>query len=92
MNQAARIVARTTTTSKGQTTIPKSIRDALGIADGTPLDWELADGKLTVAPRTHRLVDLAGILGDPLGRPVTVDEMHKAVLDEAAERFRRTRG
>lgn len=91
MGQHARISARTTTTSKGQTTIPKPIRDALGIQDGTPLDWELIDGKLTVAARTHRLVDLAGILGNPLGRPVTVEEMRDAVLDEAAERFRRAR-
>jgi hypothetical protein len=28
-------------------------------------------------------------LGNPLGRPVSVEEMHDAVLDEAAERFRR---
>ena len=41
--------------------------------------------------RTRRLVDFAGILGNPLGRPVTVDEMHEAVLDEAAERYRRTK-
>jgi len=48
-------------------------------------------GMAFLETRTRRLVDFAGILGNPLGRPVTVDEMHEAVLDEAAERYRRTK-
>jgi AbrB family looped-hinge helix DNA binding protein len=90
MNEHVRVQATSTTTSKGQTTIPKQVRDALGIKDGTPLDWDLKDGELRVRARTRRLVDLAGILGNPLGRAVSVEEMNEAVLDEAAEQYRRT--
>ena len=31
---------------KGQVTIPKSVRDKLGIAPGTVLDFEAANGKI----------------------------------------------
>lgn len=90
MNEHVRIGGQSTTTVKGQTTIPKQIRDAMGIADGTTLNWELEDGVLRVRPKTKRLQDFAGILGPPPnGRTVSVEEMNEAVLDEAASRFRR---
>lgn len=89
MNKHVRIAGTTTTTSKGQVTIPKPIRDALGIKDGTPVDWELKDGELRVRARTHRLIDFAGMLGSPLGRAASVEEMNEAVLNEAAARHRR---
>jgi AbrB family looped-hinge helix DNA binding protein len=91
MNRHVRISGTSTTTSKGQVTIPKPIRDALGIKDGTPVDWDLDGDQLRVRARTRRLVDFAGILGNPLGRVVTVEEMRNAVLDEADERHRRVK-
>lgn len=90
MNKQVRISGTTTATSKGQVTIPKPIRSALGIKDGTPIDWELKDGELRVRARTHRLIDFAGAFGNPLGRTVSVEEMNEAVLDEAAELHRRS--
>ncbi|MBN9306108.1 MAG: hypothetical protein BGO82_00240 [Devosia sp. 67-54] len=89
MNKHVKLSGTSTATSKGQVTIPKPIRDALGIKDGTPVDWELDGDQLRVRARTRRLVDFAGIFGNPLGRAVTVEEMHDAVLDEADERQRR---
>lgn len=77
-------------TSKGQTTIPKQVRDALGIKEGTPLRWKLEHGVLTVRAKTKRLEDFAGMLGQPPnGRHVTIEQMNQDILDEAAERFRR---
>lgn len=35
-------------TEKGQVTIPKKIRDALGIEPGSEVDFELADGSAIV--------------------------------------------
>lgn len=90
MNEQVRIVGDSTATSKGQTTIPKPVRDALGIKDGTPLRWKLEGGVLTVSAKTKRLEDFAGMLGPPPnGLHVTVEEMNEAVLEEAADRFRR---
>lgn len=62
-----------------------------GIREGTELLWMVKNGVATVEPRAGRLIDHAGILGSPLGRTVTVEEMNQAVLDEAAERNARSR-
>ena len=90
MNKPDRLGFVSTVTSRGQTTVPKDIRDALGIEQGTELYWTVRDGQATIEPRTGRLADLAGILGNPLGRSVSVDEMNEAVLDEAAALYRRS--
>ena len=37
-----------TITSKGQTTVPKEIRDALDLDSGDKLTWEIHGGKVTV--------------------------------------------
>ena len=57
MNKHVKISGTSTATSKGQVTSPKRIRDALGIKDGTPVDWTYEDGELTVRAKTRRLED-----------------------------------
>ncbi|NDG75158.1 MAG: AbrB/MazE/SpoVT family DNA-binding domain-containing protein [Synechococcaceae bacterium WB8_1B_136] len=37
-----------TLTAKGQVTIPKAVRDALGLRKGDQLSWELEDGSVRV--------------------------------------------
>jgi len=39
----------TTITSKYQTTIPKSVRDAAGLSINDTLEWEIEDGKIIVS-------------------------------------------
>ncbi len=77
-------------TSKGQTTVPKEVRDFLGLEEGTQVEWVLdGEGKATVKPRKLRAVDLAGILGpSPVG-PLTVEEMNEGIAAAVADRFRR---
>ena len=90
MNKHVRISATSTATSKGQITIPKPIRDALHIKEGTPVDWQYVDGELKVKARTNQLVDFAGMLGPVSnGKVATIEDMHDAVLDEAADLHRR---
>jgi len=91
MNKLDPLRLKSTVTSRGQTTVPKELRDLLGIREGTELLWMVRDGVATVEARSGRLVDHAGLLGNPLGRTVTVEEMNQAVLDEAAERHERSR-
>ena|SRR6218665_2419091 len=94
MNVHARVAARSTLTSKGQTTVPKEIRDALGIAEGARIDWVLEDGRIavTATPPGKTISELAGILGKPpAGRAMTVREMDDALgeaLREDDERIR----
>lgn len=79
-------------TSKGQTTVPKEVRDFLGLEEGTQMEWILDDGKVTVKPRKLRAVDLAGILGPPPSGDthVTVEEMNEAIGDAIVESYERT--
>lgn len=37
-----------TLTSKGQVTVPKMVRDALGLRQGDTLQWDLEDGSVRV--------------------------------------------
>lgn len=77
-------------TSKGQTTVPKEVRDFLGLEEGTQVEWVLDDGKATVKPRKLRAVDLAGFLGpSPVG-PLTVEQMNEGIAEAVAERFKRS--
>ena len=39
---------RTAVTTKGQTTIPKPVRDALGVEPHDSVYWEIADGQVRV--------------------------------------------
>jgi AbrB family looped-hinge helix DNA binding protein len=38
-------------TSKGRTTVPKEIRDALDLHPGDQLDWKINDGRVTMKKR-----------------------------------------
>lgn len=90
MGYQEKLVSRSVATSKGQTTIPKSVRDALGIKDGTPLTWIVEDGSLRVVAKTLNAADLAGILGPPpSGVSLTIEEMNDAIGEAVAERHLR---
>ena len=65
-------------TSKGQVTVPKSIREALGIETGDRIEFVLrANGVVELLPRRGRLVDLAGMLGPAPHR--SVEQMDAAI-------------
>jgi AbrB family looped-hinge helix DNA binding protein len=44
------IRAQSVISTKGQTVIPKEIREALGLKEGQKLAWTLRGGKLTIFP------------------------------------------
>lgn len=62
----------TTVTAKGQVTIPKPLRDLLGIGPGSKVDFRRsADGSVLLVavdgrPRASRFVKLRGHAGDGL--------------------------
>jgi len=66
----------TTMSIKGQVTIPRDVRERLGLQAGDKIAWSLlSNGTVVVRPKTRRLVDLVGMLTRP-GQPgVTIDEM-----------------
>ncbi len=65
-----------TLTSKGQTTIPKEIRDSLGIKPGDRMTFTLMpDGTVVMRVKTRRAADLAGLLHKKGRKPVPVEQM-----------------
>lgn len=72
-------------TAKGQTTIPKAIRDRLRVAPGDRVDFVVqADGSVTVEPAAHGVTPLKGLLAAKRHRPVSVAAMHAAIRKRAA--------
>ncbi len=53
-------------TSKGQVTVPKAVRDALGIQEGDQLIFRV-EGNTAVVTRTPSLMELAGSVPVPPG-------------------------
>ncbi|HSV64745.1 MAG TPA: AbrB/MazE/SpoVT family DNA-binding domain-containing protein [Mycobacteriales bacterium] len=56
-----------TVTSKGQVTIPKQVREALGISAGDRVLFRVEGGRATLA-RTRELLDLAGSVSVPAAK------------------------
>lgn len=69
-------MAEATLTAKGQTTIPKEIRERLGLEPGDKLTFTtLSDGTVVMRAKTRQLLDLAGSLTRPGQPKVGMDEM-----------------
>jgi AbrB family looped-hinge helix DNA binding protein len=70
-------------TSKGQITIPKEVRDALGVDTGDRLEF-VATGKgvFEVVAASKDVRELKGMIDRPR-RPVSVEEMRRAVARRA---------
>lgn len=77
-----------TLTSKGQTTIPKDVRDRLNLKPGDELMYTIDHGRIIIRPRTGSIKDLKNILPRP-SRVVTLAEMDEAIAAGAVERARR---
>lgn len=77
----------TRVSEKGQTTIPKEIRDRLGIKPGDQVQWLEADGEVTVEKETPESTH--GIL---LADDVTEEERSEVAeeMDEYVKEKRRT--
>ncbi len=76
-------MASATITSKGQITIPKAIREVLGVAPGDRVTFvRHADGRIVVEPETVDVRSLRGLLRRD-GPPVSLAQMDEAIAEEA---------
>lgn len=70
-------MSESTITAKGQTTVPRQVRERLGAGPGTRLVWHvLPDGRLIVRAKTHSLIDLAGSLKSRQKKAVPIEDMN----------------
>lgn len=76
-------------TSKGQITVPKTVRERLNVGPGDYLVFrEEANGSIVVEAATSDVMSLAGSVSSKV-RGVTVEEMQDAVQQAAAARAKR---
>jgi|Deesub1362B_J571_1020462.scaffolds.fasta_scaffold00214_3 AbrB family looped-hinge helix DNA binding protein len=76
-------------TSKGQTTIPKEIREYLNLKSGDRVDFVIDEhGRVVLKPATLDVSELEGILYRPNRKAVSTEEMKKTIKD----RFRKKKG
>jgi antitoxin PrlF len=67
-----------TLTSKGQTTIPKEIRDGLGMQPGDRMTFTLMpDRTVVMRVKTKSVMDLAGRLRRKGRRPVAISRLSR---------------
>ena len=51
-----------TITSKGQTTVPKEVREALDLEAGDKLTWEVRGGRVAITTERPALYELEGFI------------------------------
>jgi AbrB family looped-hinge helix DNA binding protein len=67
-----------TLTSKGQTTIPKPIRDRLGMKAGDRMTFTLMpDGLVLMRVKNKSVLKLAGVLHRKGRRPVAIEQLSR---------------
>ena len=82
-------MSTSTLTRKGQTTIPKDVRERLALKPGDRIKFVVnADGSVTLVAVNLSLRQLRGILPRP-ERPTTVEEMNEAIAEAVVERYLR---
>lgn len=65
-----------TMTSRGRITLPKELRDQLGLVPGSRLAFSLlSDGSVVLRVKNRRLASLGGILTRPDQPSVSIDQM-----------------
>jgi AbrB family looped-hinge helix DNA binding protein len=79
-----------TVTSKGQITLPKTVRELLRVETGDQVDFFLNEhGEMIVRPVRLDITDLRGLLRRPRKRSVSVDAMNAAIVTHhSRKRFR----
>jgi antitoxin PrlF len=78
-------------TVKGQATIPKAIREYLGLKPGDRVKFFMhPNGTVVLLPKLP-VTALRGMLKSRRARPVTIEEMNKAIAAGATEGKVRTR-
>ena len=72
-----------TITSKGQTTLPKEVRKALGLRPGDKVRYVVLDGEVRIL-KVRSIAELAGMLARPDRAPVSLEDMDAAIAAGAA--------
>lgn len=77
-------------TSKGQITLPAEMRAKLKLGPGSRVNFEeRPDGSFVIRRKTGDIRELRGMLKYD-GPPVSLEDMDRAIAEEAVERYLRS--
>lgn len=87
-------MATSTMTTKGQVTIPRTVREQLGLREGVRLEFFVeADGTLRVRPLKASVSDLFGVLERQReSAPTSIEGMNDSIRQQLVEEDERIRG
>jgi AbrB family looped-hinge helix DNA binding protein len=81
-----RLMPVATMTSKGQVTVPASVRQTLGLGPGSKVQFiELPDGRYEFRAGTVPVQSLKGFFGPWAGPAITVEEINAGIAQRAAQ-------
>lgn len=73
-----------TITSKGQITIPKPVRQALGVDSGDRVEFvEIEKGQFAIVPANRSVHELNGLFRAKRSKPVSIEEMNSVIAKRA---------
>jgi len=79
-------MSTSTLTSKGQLTLPKAIRDELGLSPGDRVEFvKDGVGGYRLRPLRGDLTGVRALLAGRRATPATIEEMNAAIMAEAAK-------
>lgn len=74
-------------TDKGQITVPKAVRQALGLHPGDKLEFVIGENReVLFKPVANKVDDVFGKLHKPGRKPVSVKAMNAAIKQKMKER------
>jgi len=78
-------MAEATITSKGQVTIPKTVRDKLELEAGDRIEFVSTEQGFLVIPAKRDLRALRGLFKGRRAKPATIAEMKAAIAEMGSE-------
>ncbi len=82
-------MSTSTVTSKGQITLPRDVRQRLGLEVGDKVDFVAIEGGFKLVPLRKEVHSLKGRFQGRVNRPVTLEEMDSVIAQSATESGRR---
>jgi AbrB family looped-hinge helix DNA binding protein len=77
-------MATATLTSKGQLTLPKSVRERMGLDSGDRVEFvEVTDGVFNIVAATRDVRELRGMISKPKDA-ISLDDMNRAIARRAS--------
>ena len=78
-------MTKSTITSKGQTTLPKPVREALGVSPGDHVRYVILDDGVRILPMRSIKRLFGAFKSQHQGAPATLEDMDRAIAQGACE-------